>query len=162
MKILEKGIDEIKEYENNPRRNDKAVDVVAKSIKKYGFRVPIVIDKDGVIAAGHTRFKAAKKLGMLKVPCVIADELNDESIRAFRLADNKVAEVSTWAMDVLDKELSEISADMSEFGFALEQQLQNTCEEISLSDFDDDEFDTECPYCGYKFSRRDVYDEGDC
>lgn len=96
MKIVEKQIDSITPYENNPRNNDNAVDAVAASIKEFGFRVPIVIDGSGVIVAGHTRHKAAQKLGLQKVPCIIADDLTPEQVKAFRLADNKVAELATW------------------------------------------------------------------
>lgn len=90
-KIVYKRLDELKPYENNPRRNDKAVDAVAASIEQFGFKVPIVIDNDNVIVAGHTRYKAAGKLNMDEVPCIVADDLTPEQIKAFRLADNKTA-----------------------------------------------------------------------
>src|SRR5699024_9563372 len=96
LKMVYKKIEEILLYENNPRNNDEAVDAVAESIQEFGFKIPIVISGDNVIVAGHTRIKAAKKLGMEEVPCIIADDLNDEQIRAFRLADNKSAEIATW------------------------------------------------------------------
>lgn len=86
-KIIEKKIEEVVPYENNPRNNDKAVKFVANSIKQFGFKVPIIIDKNGVIVAGHTRLKAAKKLGMKMVPCIVADDLTPEQVKAFRLAD---------------------------------------------------------------------------
>lgn len=117
MNIIEKNISEIKEYENNPRKNEKAVAAVAASIKEFGFKVPIIIDKDGVIVAGHTRLKAAKRLGMNEVPCIVADDLTDEQIRAFRLADNKTAELAEWDMDLLPLELADISLPMDVFGF---------------------------------------------
>lgn len=90
MKIIMKSIDDIRPYANNPRFNDNAVEYVAKSIKEFGFKVPIVIDKNGEIIAGHTRYKASIELGLKEVPCIVADDLNDEQVRAFRLADNKV------------------------------------------------------------------------
>jgi ParB/RepB/Spo0J family partition protein len=90
QQIREFGLAELKPYEKNPRRNDASVEYVANSIKEFGFKVPIVIDRDGVIVAGHTRYKAAKKLGMEKVPCIVADDLSEAQIKAFRLADNKV------------------------------------------------------------------------
>lgn len=96
MKVIEMKIDDVKPYENNPRNNNEAVQYVANSIKEFGFKVPIIIDKENIIVAGHTRLKAAKKLGMEKVPCIMADDLTDEQIRAFRLADNKVGEKATW------------------------------------------------------------------
>lgn len=122
LKIVYKKVDELTPYENNPRNNDNAVEAVAKSIKEFGFKVPIVIDKEGVIAAGHTRLKAAKELGLEEVPCIIADDLTPEQVKAFRLADNKVGELAFWDYDLLHKELEEISSsdldfDISEFGF---------------------------------------------
>lgn len=121
MNIQYKKITEITPYEKNPRNNDEAVDYVAKSIGEFGFKVPIVIDKNGVIVAGHTRYKASKKLHYKEVPCIVADDLSEEQIKAFRLADNKVAEKSEWDLDLLSDELDDIyELDMSEFGFDLD------------------------------------------
>ena len=118
MNIIEKNLKDIKPYEKNPRKNDNAVEYVANSIKEFGFQQPIVIDKNGVIVAGHTRYKASKKLGLEKVPCIIADDLTDEQIKAYRLADNKVSEKSEWDFDLLQDELSEIlNIDMEMFDF---------------------------------------------
>lgn len=117
LKIVYKKISDLTPYENNPRLNDGAVDAVAKSIEEFGFKVPIVIDKDGVIVAGHTRLKAAKQLQINEVPCIIADDLSDEELKAFRLADNKVSELAGWDFDKLDAELKNIDFDMSDFGF---------------------------------------------
>ena len=118
MKVVDKGIETLTEYERNPRKNDAAVDKVAASISEFGFKVPVVIDKDGVIVAGHTRLRAAQKLGIDKVPCVVADDLSEEQIKAFRLADNKTAEFAEWDFELLDEELQDINdIDMSEFGF---------------------------------------------
>ena len=118
MNIIEKNFKDIKPYEKNPRKNDNAVEYVANSIKEFGFQQPIVIDKNGVIVAGHTRYKASKKLGLEKVPCIIADDLTDEQIKAYRLADNKVSEKSEWDFDLLQDELSEIlNIDMEMFDF---------------------------------------------
>lgn len=121
MKIIEKKIGELQPYENNPRKNDKAVHFVANSIKEFGFKVPIVIDKEGVIVAGHTRYLASIELGLDEVPCLIADDLSDEQIKAYRLADNKVAELSKWDDDLLEEELRllEESFNMSDFGFPI-------------------------------------------
>lgn len=120
MQIIYKKLEELHPYKNNPRRNDKAVDAVANSIQEFGFKVPAVIDKSGEIIAGHTRYKAAKKLGMQEIPCIIADDLTEEQIRAFRLADNKVGEMAGWDFDLLDEELEKMSyIDMEEFGFDL-------------------------------------------
>ena len=118
MNIINKKLTDIKPYEKNPRRNDEAVKYVAASIKEFGFKVPIVIDKNGIIVAGHTRWKAAKKLDLEEVPCIIADDLTDEQIKAFRLADNKVSEKAEWDFDLLSSELDDLfDFDMTEFGF---------------------------------------------
>lgn len=118
MKIENKKLTDITPYENNPRRNDAAVEYVANSIREFGFKQPIVIDKDGVIVAGHTRYKAAQKLGLDEVPCVMADDLTTEQVKAYRLADNKVAELAGWNFEMLDNELSKIfDIDMGDFGF---------------------------------------------
>lgn len=120
MNIIEKNLNEIKPYEKNPRKNDNAVEYVANSIKEFGFKVPIVIDKNGVIVAGHTRYKASKKLGLEKVPCIIADDLTPEQIKAYRLADNKVGESAKWDEGLLGAELSEIlNINMELFDFDL-------------------------------------------
>ena len=117
MKIIYKNVEDIIPYENNPRHNDNAVDYVANSIKEFGFKVPIIIDKENVIVTGHTRLKAAEKLGLKQVPVIMADDLTEEQIKAFRIADNKVAQFSTWDMEKLDLELEDINIDMTEFGF---------------------------------------------
>lgn len=137
MNITHKTLDELVPYENNPRNNEGAVDYVAESIKEFGFKVPIIIDKNNVIVAGHTRYKASKKLGINKVPCLVADDLTDEQIKAFRLADNKVAEIATWDFDKLDLELSTLELDMELFGFeTITDEVQEAVE---------DEFDVEVP-----------------
>lgn len=126
MKIIEKSVEELTPYENNPRKNDGAVDAVAASIREFGFKVPIIIDKDNVIVAGHTRLKAARKLGLETVPCIIADDLSPEQIQAFRLADNKTAELADWDFDILSVELSKLTdIDMSMFSFNLDDFVPN-------------------------------------
>lgn len=120
MNVQEIKLKDIKPYGKNPRKNDQSVDKVANSIKEFGFKVPIVIDKNNVIVCGHTRYKAAKKLGLSVVPCVVADDLTEEQIKAYRLADNKVGEDSLWDMDLLGSELEDIlNIDMEDFGFSL-------------------------------------------
>lgn len=150
MEIKMIKVDDLKPYENNPRFNDEAVEYVAKSIKEFGFKVPIVIDKNGVIVAGHTRYKASLELGLKEVPCIVADDLTDEQIKAFRLADNKVGELAGWNYDLLNIELDNIlDIDMEDFGF-LKQ------EEVNLDDFFEEKEQTgeekkntlTCPYCG--------------
>ena len=120
IEITMRKIEELTPYENNPRNNDMAVDAVAESIKQFGFKNPVIIDKDGVIVAGHTRYKAAKKLGITDIPCISVNDLSDEQIKAFRLADNKTAELAEWDEDLLGKEMSGIiNIDMSQFGFSI-------------------------------------------
>lgn len=127
MKVVDKKIDELIPYINNPRKNDDAVDDVAASIKEFGFKVPIVIDKDNVIVAGHTRYKASKKLGLKEVPCIIADDLTEAQIKAFRLADNKVSEKAEWDFELLELEMEDIDLDMGQFGF--EEESENKYED---------------------------------
>ena len=120
MKIIEKKLEELKPYDNNPRLNDRAVPAVAESLKKFGWQQPIVIDRNGVIVCGHTRYKAALTLGMKTAPCKYADELTEEEITAYRLADNKTAELAEWDADKMEEELAKCSEfDMSAFGFDL-------------------------------------------
>ena len=137
--IVYKNIEEIKPYKNNPRKNDEAVKFVANSIKKFNFQNPIIIDKNNVIVAGHTRYKACKQLGINEVPCIIADDLSEEQIKAFRLADNKVGEIAEWDFDMLDLELDDIELDMTDFGFDIEDNnididINSTVEKRKLSD----------------------------
>ena len=117
-KVTYMDTDSLIPYANNPRLNDNAVDAVAASIKEFGFKVPIVVDGDNVIINGHTRLKAAHKLGLKQVPVIVADDLTPEQVKAFRLADNKTSELAEWDMDKLDIELDGIAdIDMSDFGF---------------------------------------------
>lgn len=155
--IVYKRLNEIKPYPNNPRNNDNAVEAVANSIKKFNFQNPIIVDSEGVIVAGHTRYKAAQKLGLQSVPCLVADDLNEEQINAFRLADNKVSELATWDDDLLNIELDNITdIDMGDFGFDLDidepTQTIGGGGEVSLDNFDDDKFACTCPQCGFKFN----------
>ena len=117
MEIINKKLTELIPYKNNPRKNDEAVKYVANSIRDFGFKVPIVIDKNNVIVAGHTRYKASQQLGLKEVPCIVADDLTEEQIKAFRLADNKVSEFAEWDFSILDDELEDIDIDMEQFGF---------------------------------------------
>lgn len=134
MNIIDLNVDELVPYENNPRKNDEAVDKVALSISAFGFKVPIVIDANNVIVTGHTRLKAAKKLGMKTVPCIMADDLTEEQIKAFRLADNKVAEFSEWDEEKLMKELEALGdIDMSLYGFEFPEDTEDN-EDDTYSD----------------------------
>ena len=141
MQVINKKIEEIKPYEKNPRKNDEAVECVMNSIKEFGFKVPIVIDKDNVIIAGHTRYKAAKKLKIQEVPCIVADDLTDEQIKAFRLADNKVAEKAEWDFELLSEELDSIvDFNMTDFGFELDFDKEKEINRKDLSDNIDEEY----------------------
>ena len=152
MNIIEKRVKDLKPYEKNPRLNDDAVKYVAESIRNFGFKVPIVIDKDNNIVCGHTRWKACKKLKIDTVPCVVADDLTEEQIKAFRVADNKTSEKSGWDFALLDTELAEIETiDMTLLGF---DEAKNS-EPIDL---DDEEPKTDratkivhCPKCGFAY-----------
>ena len=141
MNIVEKSIEELKAYEKNPRHNEKAVDAVAASIKEFGWKVPVVVDKDGVIAAGHTRVAAAKKLGIKTIPCIVADDLTEEQIRAFRLADNKTAELAEWDDELLAEELAMLEdIDMNQFGFDMsEYDDDKDIEEVGFEDDPEEE-----------------------
>lgn len=158
MDIRNISVDEIVEYKNNPRRvTENAIDTVVASIREFGFKVPIILDEDKVIVAGHTRLLAAKKMGLHEVPCIVADDLTPEQIRAFRLADNKVSEFSHWDFAKLEEELEclfDIDIDMSQFGFELEMPSQSDVmgsEEFDTEEFSDRKFKHECPKCGFKF-----------
>lgn len=137
MQIISKNIEEIKEYENNPRNNDNAVEYVARSIKDFGFKIPIIIDKNNIIVAGHTRYKAAKELNLSEIPCIVADDLTDEQIKAFRLVDNKSAELADWNLELLNIELENIhDIDMNLYNFDLTELLDNVV---------DDDYEIELP-----------------
>lgn len=158
MEIVNKKLTTLIPYENNPRINDEAVEYVKNSIKEFGFKVPIVIDKNNVIIAGHTRYKASKELGLTEVPCIVANDLTDEQVKAFRLADNKVAEKSMWDYAKLDEELDSIlNIDMSLFDFDI-----NNANDINLDDFFEEKEEKEkieepkeiqCPHCKMWFAK---------
>lgn len=151
MEIEYIAINAIKPYERNPRKNDAAVDAVAASIQEFGFQQPIVCDLDGVIIVGHTRLKAAKKLGLKTVPVVYAD-LPEEKVKAYRLADNKTGELAEWDTELLDLELGEIELDMQQFGFELD-------EEEEPANAVEDDYDPEPPK-EPKAKRGDIYQLG--
>ena len=146
MEVININVNQLPPYENNPRNNNKAIQYVANSIKEFGFKVPLVIDKDNVVICGHTRLLAAKQLGMEEVPCTVADDLTDEQIKAFRLADNKVAEIATWDLGALVDELKDINfIDMEDFGFLGADDLRTDFfdEEEEKDNSSDDEAEEE-------------------
>lgn len=159
LEIVYKKLEQLTPYENNPRNNEKAIEKVANSIEDFGFKVPIVIDKDNIIVAGHTRYLAAKELGLEEVPCIVADDLDKGQIKAFRLADNKVGEFSEWDFDKLEEELLalQFDFDMDDFGFGDDKEDKED-DEIPVKDAPDEfdeieelETEHECPKCGYKW-----------
>ena len=149
MEIVNKKIEKLKPYENNPRLNDEAVEYVAKSIKEFGFKVPIIIDNNNIIIAGHTRYKASQKLGLKEVPCIVADDLSDEQVKAFRLADNKVSEKAEWDIELLAEELSDIiDIDMTQFDFVEGDIDWDNVDEINEENYDKPSHNMlECPQC---------------
>lgn len=157
MEIITKKVTDLKPYEKNPRKNDDAVEYVAASIKEFGFKNPIVIDKDNVIVCGHTRYKAAKQLKIKEVPCIVADDLTDEQIKAYRLADNKVTEQAKWDFELLDDEISEIfDLDMSLFGFDFDEEDESK-EEKDLSDKVHDTYEV-IVECENELDQEEIFD----
>lgn len=157
MNIINVSIDKIKPYENNPRNNDDAVDAVANSIKEFGWQQPIVVDTDGVIIAGHTRYKAAKQLKLKEVPIVVADKLTKEQVNAYRLADNKVGELANWDTKKLDDELQALldQIDMTDFGFDENIEFDPADDidvDLETDDKDKKLIQVTCPNCGEVFT----------
>lgn len=150
MKIVQKKVVELIPYEDNPRNNKDAVQYVVNSIKEFGFKVPLVIDKDDVIVAGHTRWLASREIGIEEVPCIIADDLTDEQVKAFRLADNKVSEAAGWDWIKLDKELEELNLDMTKFNFTVPDidGIEDFFETLEGQTQEKKEKTITCPHCG--------------
>ena len=150
--IVMRKVAELKPYKNNPRKNDKAVDAVAASIKAFGFKQPIVIDINDEVIAGDTRLKAAKKNGLDEVPCVVASDLTPEQVKAYRLADNKVGELAEWDWDLLPAEMDGLRGfDMTEFGFD-EIEAVDVDSLLDCGDGGSNEKEpVKCPKCGFVF-----------
>lgn len=143
-------------YVNNPRNNEEAVDKVAASIQAFGFLVPIVIDKDKIVVAGHTRLLAAKRLGLKEVPTIMADDLDEDAIRAYRIIDNRVAEMAVWDLPLMQEMLDEVGDDIDMIQFGFDDVYVDPDDEVSMKEFDpddfsDDAFEYECPKCGFRF-----------
>lgn len=149
-------IKSIRPYEKNPRRNDEAVDAVAASIREFGWQQPIVVDKDGVIIAGHTRYKAAKKLKCDTVPVVVADDLTEDQVKAYRLADNKTGELAEWDTALLGEELAELADfDMSQFGFEIEKEKSHFWGDVDQAETE--EYNEFCEKFTPKLTTDDCY-----
>jgi ParB-like chromosome segregation protein Spo0J len=161
MKVAMWDIERIKPYPGNPRQNDAAIAPVAESIRQFGFRQPLVVLTDGVLVVGHTRWQAARRLGLRKVPVHVAD-LTEEQARAYRLADNRLAEIAGWDYDLLPIELEALQTggvDLTSLGF-------DTTELAKLLEQDPADFEpteeadqgrldrkdpVRCPHCGKEF-----------
>lgn len=155
MEVKLVKIADIRPYDRNPRNNDGAVNAVAASIKEFGWQQPIVVDRDGVIIAGHTRYKAAQKLKCKEVPVVVAENLTDEQVKAYRLADNKTGELAGWDFSALEEELAGLAEiDMSQFGFADPEaedfNIDNLFAEAAPKEKEAKEI--KCPHCGMYFT----------
>jgi len=169
MEVKYVPVSELIPYASNPRKNDNAVSAVAASIREFGFRNPIIIDKNGTIISGHTRLKAALALKLDTVPVIRAEDMTEEQAAAFRLVDNKAQELSSWDFSLLMDELTAIpTIDMTLFGFENPEERAKTEKkaetqgrhvanlddgyEVDLDDFDKEEFVCTCPECGFKFN----------
>ena len=159
MKIEDRPINEVFPYLSNPRRNEKAIAFVADSIRNFGFRQPIVVDSEGVIIAGHTRFEAAKELGLATVPVHVAEGLSEDDIKAYRIADNKTAEFAEWDESGLRSELERLKAtdyDLAKTAFTPDELTALLYPELPPEDFagydEDIETEHQCPKCGYTWS----------
>jgi site-specific DNA-methyltransferase (adenine-specific) len=150
MKIEYIGIDKIKPYHNNPRKNDNAIEPVSKSIQQFGWQQPIVVDGEMVIIVGHTRYEAAKKLGLDKVPVVIATGLSKEQARSYRLVDNKTGDLSRWDTNKLLQELDAlIGFDLSAYDLSIPDfEVKESTAETEKSDI---KYKYTCSHCGHKF-----------
>jgi len=157
MNIIKMKVEELIPYINNPRNNENAVDKVASSIAEFGFKNPIFVDKNNIVVNGHTRLLASKKLGLKEVPCIVIDDLTDTQIKAFRIADNKVAEYSKWDYDLLNielEQLEELDFSMSNFGIStfepIEFEIDEDIEEILEEEYEEPPKKTcTCPNCGH-------------
>lgn len=143
MNIVYKKLQDLTPYHNNPRNNENAIEKVASSIHEFGFKVPIVIDEHNIIVAGHTRYLACEKLGITDVPCIVANDLSPQQIKAFRLADNKVSEYSNWNTDLLKvefEELMELEFDLDLTGFT-DVEIMLFTEDVEPEVYDTSEYE---------------------
>ena len=150
--IVYKKVSELKLNPKNPRKNDSAVDVVAKSIKKYGFKNPLIVDSKGIVWCGNTRLKASKKLGLKEVPCIVADDLTEEQIRELALIDNKSSEIAEWDFDLLGEELADLNLDEFELDWNLPTENIDwaSVEDLTESNYEEPEKTyLKCPHCGH-------------
>lgn len=161
MELVKMKLADLIPYENNPRKNDQAVDAVVESIKQCGYVAPIIVDEENVILAGHTRYKALVKLGRKDVEVVVRAGLSDEQKRKYRILDNKTNELAEWDFEKLEKEMADLDFPDFSFDFNIDEtetiagkeQSIRDGEEIDIDDYSDEQFECECPKCGFKFNR---------
>lgn len=151
MELVTISLDKIKPYERNPRNNNKAVDAVMESIRQCTYVAPIIVDENNIILAGHTRYKALKKLGKTEAEVIVKSGLSDEQKRKYRLLDNKTNELAEWDFDMLAEELEDLDFEGFDFGFSV---LEN--DSVELAEYNRSEIATSktvnCPKCGFEFS----------
>lgn len=160
MKLVTLKLVDIKLYENNPRKNDDAVNAVAESIKQCSYITPVIVDENNVILAGHTRFKALKALEYDEIPCLICEGLTEEQKKKYRYLDNKTGEKATWDLMKLEVELEGVDLEGFDFfgmaeDFTVETGAEKTVNgstEFDTEVFGDEEFKYECPKCGFRFN----------
>lgn len=147
VKVVTRRLEELKPYGNNPRQNDNAVSAVAESIKEFGWQQPIVVDENDIILVGHTRFKAAKRLGLKTAPVIVAKGLTEEEARAYRLADNRLAELAQWDFEKLGEELDNLdNFDFGSFGFDFSFMEYDDKLDDHLAEYFEEEDDEETLY----------------
>ncbi len=165
MKLQKLKLTDIRLYENNPRKNDQAVNAVAESIRQCSYITPIIVDEDFVIIAGHTRYKALKALDIEDAECLICEGLSEEQKKKYRYLDNKTGEKATWDLMKLEVELEGLDLEGFDFfgmaealpvdgegnGGSADKELTGTTE-IDAEVFGDEEFKYECPKCGFRFN----------
>jgi ParB-like chromosome segregation protein Spo0J len=164
MRVSSWPLDKLQEYEKNPRKNDHAVERVAAAIREFGFRVPVIARSDGKVVDGHLRLKAARALGLKEVPVVLADDLTDDQVRAFRISVNRMAELADWDEDLLALELEElqkIDFDLNITGLD-EQEIKKLLDlcigdldiiDTSINNGDNNIIFVICPKCGFKYEK---------
>lgn len=151
-KLSTMRMEDIRPYPNNPRKNDGAVDAVAESIRQCGYVAPIIVDEDGVILAGHTRYKALQKLGYKTADVLVKSGMTEEQKKKYRLLDNKTSELAGWDFAMLEDELSELDFDSFDFGFDSVPQETNFADLFEPSEPKEKEpKKIQCPHCGEWF-----------
>ena len=154
MKLTKVKLSAIRPYERNPRRNDKAAEEVAKSIEQVGYCNPIIVDEDMVVLAGHTRLKALKKLGWKECDVIIRGGLTEEQKKKYRLYDNKTGELAEWDFELLAQEMEGLDFSAFDIDWGMQAEFDEPEErEFSDDESDDEEYDYECPVCGFLFNK---------